>query len=390
MAIHNAPFVPTFGVGGPLGTAPTNQLYFDINTTPFAAYVFEAGAWHMYGGGSGAVASVGLSLPSSVFTVSGSPVTSSGTLTGSLNTQTANTIFAGPTSGAAAVPTFRTLSGADLNSLGFTAGSVIFANASGGLSQNNSGLFWNNTSNMHGINTAVPDSPLTIDAGTGTIPNAVQAGTIFHMISAAASSARGVFDGFGTTIGAGFTGRCAAGTRAAPTAIAINTFVLQFIAQGYNGSAYVTGGQTNLMSTEAWGVGTTGMGFQLSLTPNGTSTRTQKWFANGDGRIQQYGALCDFSYSYQTPSTGFAITIGNTVGRLLLDPAGTLATGTITMPATPLDGQVVKIASTQAITALTLSPNTGQTIPTPLMTLIAGGSAEYTYVLSQTKWIKTG
>lgn len=60
------------------------------------------------------VTSVGLALPSSILTVSGSPVTSSGTLTGSLATQTANTVWAGATSGGAAQPTFRALVAADL------------------------------------------------------------------------------------------------------------------------------------------------------------------------------------------------------------------------------------------------------------------------------------
>lgn len=63
--------------------------------------------------GSGTVTSVGLSLPS-IITVSNSPVTSSGTLTGTLATQNANTVFSGPASGAAAQPTFRALVTADL------------------------------------------------------------------------------------------------------------------------------------------------------------------------------------------------------------------------------------------------------------------------------------
>jgi hypothetical protein len=64
--------------------------------------------------GSGSVQSVALALPSSILTVSGSPVTTTGTLTGTLATQTANTVWAGPTTGAAAPPTFRALVGADL------------------------------------------------------------------------------------------------------------------------------------------------------------------------------------------------------------------------------------------------------------------------------------
>jgi hypothetical protein len=62
---------------------------------------------------SGTVTSVGLAAPTQ-FTVSGSPVTTSGTLTLAWNTQTANTVLAGPTTGAAAAPTFRALVPADL------------------------------------------------------------------------------------------------------------------------------------------------------------------------------------------------------------------------------------------------------------------------------------
>ncbi|HUY12410.1 MAG TPA: hypothetical protein VMX16_02115 [Terriglobia bacterium] len=65
------------------------------------------------GGGGGTVTSVGLVLPS-IFAVTGSPVTTSGTLTGALATETANTVFAGPTSGIAAAPSFRSLAAADL------------------------------------------------------------------------------------------------------------------------------------------------------------------------------------------------------------------------------------------------------------------------------------
>src|SRR5437764_1625540 len=67
--------------------------------------------------GTGSVTSVGLALPVSVFSISGSPVTTSGTLTGSFINQHANTVFAGPVSGADGLPTFRSLVTADLPSL---------------------------------------------------------------------------------------------------------------------------------------------------------------------------------------------------------------------------------------------------------------------------------
>jgi hypothetical protein len=63
--------------------------------------------------GAGAVTSVALAAPSR-FTVTGSPVTGSGTLTFTENTQAANEVFAGPTSGSATTPSFRSLVPADL------------------------------------------------------------------------------------------------------------------------------------------------------------------------------------------------------------------------------------------------------------------------------------
>lgn len=86
--------------------------------------------------GSGTVTSVGLSLPS-IFSVSGSPVTTSGTLTGTLATQSANTVFAGPTTGGAATPAFRALVAADIPSLDaskITSGTFAVAQGGTGLS----------------------------------------------------------------------------------------------------------------------------------------------------------------------------------------------------------------------------------------------------------------
>ena len=73
-----------------------------------------------------AVTSVALSLPS-IFSVSGSPVTTVGTLTGTLNVQIANVVFAGPTTGSSAIPTFRALVSADIPSL-----SAIYLPLTGG------------------------------------------------------------------------------------------------------------------------------------------------------------------------------------------------------------------------------------------------------------------
>jgi hypothetical protein len=86
-------------------TAPADQYVLTWDAT--------ANTWMPKVANAGSVTSVGLSLPTSVFTVTASPVTSSGTLTGTFKSQTANTFFAAP-NGAAGTPTFRALVANDI------------------------------------------------------------------------------------------------------------------------------------------------------------------------------------------------------------------------------------------------------------------------------------
>lgn len=64
-------------------------------------------------GGSGTVTSIAVAVPSE-WTVSGSPVTTSGTITISEATQADNTFYAGPSAFGPAAPTFRTIADADV------------------------------------------------------------------------------------------------------------------------------------------------------------------------------------------------------------------------------------------------------------------------------------
>jgi hypothetical protein len=94
---------------GSSATATTPATSDNSTTVATTAYVKAQGY------GTGSVTSVGLSLPA-IFTVTNSPVTGSGTLTGSLASQAANIVFASPDA-ASGTPTFRSLVATDIPTL---------------------------------------------------------------------------------------------------------------------------------------------------------------------------------------------------------------------------------------------------------------------------------
>jgi hypothetical protein len=95
-------------------------VYFDpFNRIPTQVFADQATA----AAGGGTVTGVGLTMPAE-FTVSGSPVNSSGTIAVTKTNQNANLVYAGPGSGPAAAPTFRLLVAADLPAGGGTVTSV--------------------------------------------------------------------------------------------------------------------------------------------------------------------------------------------------------------------------------------------------------------------------
>lgn len=96
-----------------LATETANRVWAGPGTGVAATPTFRALVTADLPAGTGTVTSVACTVPS-FLSVSGSPVTTTGTLAITLATETANTLFAGPTNGAAATPTFRAMVGADL------------------------------------------------------------------------------------------------------------------------------------------------------------------------------------------------------------------------------------------------------------------------------------
>lgn len=96
---------------------------------------------------------------------------------------------------------------------------------------------------------------------------------------------------------------------------------------------------------------------------------------------------------YSAPITGFtvAVTDNNEDTHLILTPAGTLATGTITLPASTSvrDKQTVLVSCTQIVTTLTVSGN-GATVNGAPTTLAANGYFTLKYDISVNSWYRVG
>ena len=122
---------------------------------------------------------------------------------------------------------------------------------------------------------------------------------------------------------------------------------------------------------------------------------------NGDARrlpvsglltyFQQTFASPTMAVNLYVPGTGFNITVPTPVAEqqwMLLQPAGTLASGTITLPLNTgvPDGTEVLITTTQDITSLTLALNGATAIYGGVTSLAAGTATELRFYQATNSW----
>lgn len=96
---------------------------------------------------------------------------------------------------------FSVASGGTGTSTAFTAGSVVFAGASGVYTQDNANLFWDDTNNRLGIGTNTPTYNLEV-AGTGSVNASVRSTTgpvVFDILSGAAAGTTNAYLRFVTS-----------------------------------------------------------------------------------------------------------------------------------------------------------------------------------------------
>jgi hypothetical protein len=122
---------------------------------------------------------------------------------------------------------------------------------------------------------------------------------------------------------------------------------------------------------------------------------------NGDARRTSIGSLLTFfqqsfasptlSVNLYVPGSGFNITVPTPVSNdqwMLLQPASTLATGTITLPLNTgvPDGTTVLITSTQEITSLTIALNGASALFGGVTFLAAGSAASIRFYQPTNSW----
>lgn len=99
------------------------------------------------------------------------------------------------------------------------------------------------------------------------------------------------------------------------------------------------------------------------------------------------GTEIDLSYVKVIATAGGTVTMNANQRRLLLVPAGALATLTITLPPSPADGQIVGVSTTQQIVALTVNAASGSCVGLP--SALAGYPNDFfsaIWVAADTTW----
>jgi hypothetical protein len=188
----------------------------------------------------------------------------------------------------------------------FTSGSVVFAGASGVYTQDNAKFFWDNTNYRLGLNTATPQTTLTIVSNTqtttptGTLPS----GTDLYIVGANSANTRITQDAYGTGNYPVYTGRSARGTAASPTATQSGDFLAQFSGRGYGATGFASNSTGYFAVSAAENFTDTAQGAYASVftTATGSTTATEAFRFGSAGQLGIGGA------TYGT--SGYVLTSG--------------------------------------------------------------------------------
>ncbi len=321
---------------------------------------------------SGTVTSVGFSDASTtpIYTIGSTPVTTSGTITQTLTTQSANTVFSGPSSGSAAQPSFRSLVSADIptslplltsastlatvgtigtgtwqgslisasyGGLGngtWTAGSIPYVSSSTAFAQDNSNFTWNDTNKQLFVGSASGSGSVNVNITSSTYYGLSILSTQSSPINTSSNGYPNVFTNSAnssaqpSTVNLQFT----RGTPASKSASNSGDLLGRVTFNGYTGSAYTTNASVDGLSTQAGG---TGSGGQISLktVPNGSTTLTQALLLDQNQNATFANVVNIGTAASQAGTLGLANGSGSGALLTLSNPSATTAY-TFAFPAT--------------------------------------------------------
>jgi hypothetical protein len=298
----------TGGVQVPSGTTSqqagaSGTFRYNTDTSLFEGK--SGGSWVPFSPSTGTVSSVGLALPVE-FTISGSPVTTSGTLTGAWADQAVNLVFASP-NGATGAPAFRSLVAADIPALsyltatgdgsgltGITASQVGALTATG----NGSGLTGITASQVGAITTTLTAGAILVGSGSNVATSVAMSGD-------AGITATGY-----VTVSA-FSGGTAFGSMAAQTASGVSitggSITATSITLGGASVQTATGsgsGLTGITATQVGALGTT-LNSAKIFVGNGSNVATAV-SVSGDATIDNTGAMTTDKTQVQLSGYWFA------------------------------------------------------------------------------------
>lgn len=160
----------------------------------------------------------------------------------------------------------------------------------------------------------------------------------------------------------------------------------------------VGGGLTQFRKSKMLNDSTVIIGLDTLVVPGniGATQLTDSSFIVGNDTITIRGTGGSGIDTIQVHTSGTTVAVSTGVNILYIDPASTLATLTITLPATPNHRGTLDIffggtlTSGNVVTAITISPNGGQTkleASTPGY-VEAGEHISYQYRVDNTKWYR--
>ena len=132
------------------------------------------------------------------------------------------------------------------------------------------------------------------------------------------------------------------------------------------------------------------IGFGIDFTTDGVCAFRNR-AQNADAAITHSaythsGAEIDKTYQIYAPVTGGTVTMSAGQSRAIINPLAGLALLTVTLPSSPVDGQVAGFSFTQIITGLTVNAPGGATVIAPPTTAAVDSNFRFLYQASSTSW----